>query len=402
MGNAAWVLLVLGILALWAYTAYRMRRSLEQYREENRRLREASGGLESKRADAGRLDQFLSGVNEAILRLDADGRVLAANARARELFGIADDARLPMAMPAFYRDPDWNASLIEALKRRESSSLGSMRIASRVLAPRLTRIGREQALLLCMDITEQDRLERQRRTFLSNLMHDLKTPLTSLLGYARSLGTFGSDPAFVEEASRIIADEARHVNRLLDSMLTLDQIEFSRRDPDARCDAGAIAKDVLEMLQPQLQARGSHARLEIAEGLPQLAMASADCERVMTNLLENAIRYGAAGGHIDVRLGFASSEMIIAVEDDGPGVPEKEIPRLTERFYRVDKARSRREGGHGLGLAIVQELVSMHGGRLHIANVEPHGLKVELHLPIAEEYPGHAGEADEAASKQVS
>ncbi|MDX8407931.1 MAG: ATP-binding protein [Mariprofundaceae bacterium] len=381
---AGWLFLIAGIIAVWVYSVYRMRRQLHQYQTENRRLRESSGGLESNLASSGRrLDQLLSAVNEAVLRLDDQGRVLAANERAREIFEIPADAAFPQPLLMFYRDPEWHEQLAAGLAALpESAALGNMHLERRVLAPRLAQLGRDQALLLCMDISEQYRLEGQRRTFLSNLMHDLKTPLTSLLGYARSLQSFGDDPDFLEEASQVIADEARHVNHLLDALLTLDQIEFSRRDADASCDAGAVLKVVCEALKPQLQAKSSHIHELLAEALPPVAMGADDLERVLTNVVENAIRYAPAGSDIRVRMEYADGKLLLAVEDDGPGVPDKELSRLTERFYRVDKARARKEGGHGLGLAIVQELVDMHGGKVSFANIEPHGLKAEIQLPL--------------------
>ncbi len=383
---SVWLFLIVGIIAVWAYSAYRMRCKLHQYQTENRRLRESSGGLESSLASsARRLDQLLSAVNEAVLRLDHQGRVLAANERAREIFSMSASTSFPQPLLRFYRDSDWHEQLAAGLAALpESVVLSDMHLEHRVLAPRLAQLGRNQALLLCMDITEQYRLEGQRRTFLSNLMHDLKTPLTSLLGYARSLKSFGDDPDFLEEASQVIADEARHVNHLLDTLLTLDQIEFSVRDTQASCDAGAVLKAVCDALKPQLQAKGSRVHKQLADGMPRVAMSADNLERVLTNVVENAIRYAPSGTDIRVRMESADDRLLLTVEDDGPGVPEKELPRLIERFYRVDKARARKEGGHGLGLAIVHELLAMHGGRVGFTNIEPHGLKVDLRLPLVD------------------
>lgn len=380
-----WFLLIAGILAVWVFSAHRMRQKLQQYQTENRRLRESSGGLESNLANSGRrLDALLSAVNEAVLRLDSQGRVLAANDRAREIFAVSDSVSFPQALRMFYRDPDWHQALAKGLGGLpEATALPNMTLEKKVLSPRLAQLGRDQALLLCMDVTEQNRLEGQRRTFLSNLMHDLKTPLTSLLGYARSLETFGEDPDFRKEAAQVIADEARHVNHLLDALLTLDQIEFSVRDPMANCDARAVLQSVCDALKPQLNEKSTRIKCHLADGSPEAAMPADDLERVLTNVIENAIRYSPEGSKVHVRIECVDDNLHVIVEDKGAGVPDKELPRLTERFYRVDKARARKVGGHGLGLAIVQELVDMHGGRLFFANIEPHGLKVDIHLPLA-------------------
>jgi len=381
---SGWLLLVSGIIAVWVFSAHRMRQQLRQYQTENRRLRESSSGLETNLASSGRrLDALLSAVNEAVLRLDNQGRVLAANERAREIFSIPQDTAFPQPLRMFYRDADWHEELarcIDALP--EGAALANMHMDKRVLAPRLAQLGKDQALLLCMDVSEQFRLERQRRTLLSNLMHDLKTPLTSLLGYARSLESFGDDPAFRLEAAQVIADEARHVNHLLDALLTLDQIEFSPRDLGARCDAKAVLQKVHDALRPQLDAKATRLHEQVADGMPAVAMLADDFERLLTNVIENAIRYTPHGSNIQVRMEYAGGMAVLAIEDDGDGVPEKKMSRLTERFYRVDKARARKAGGHGLGLAIVQELVEVHGGSLGFSNIEPHGLRVDIQLPF--------------------
>ncbi len=380
-----WIVL-LGLAALWFIAMARMRRRLRHYQQKISDLRSARESIdETLKYHAHRFDELLDAVYEAVLRLDAEGRVLAANARARQVFGISKQHGPGQAMIFFYRDPDWLKAFSDSLRHLpEPARLPEMKLGKWVLAPRLAPLGSNQALLLCMDVTDQVRLERQRRTFLANLMHDLKTPLTSLLGYARSLETFGHDKDFRQEAARVIADEAKHVNHLLDALLTLDQIEFAVRDKHARSAMGDVLHLVTELLRPQLE--GKHIALDIRqpEALPAVAMQADDLERVLTNVLDNAVRYSPEGSRIQCSLRVEGDHLVCLIEDEGPGVPEKELPRLTERFYRVNKARSRREGGHGLGLAIVQELLDLHGGTLAFANREPNGLQVRMHLPVAE------------------
>ena len=379
-------LLLLGLLAAglgigWAVSVSRAQQQLARQREEIRRLRELSGGLEAALDSHGRrLDVLLSAVNEVVMRVDRTGRVLAANQQAFDIFGMGSRPALPQSMLLFVRDPDWQNAFAKELRALpEPSPLPDLTMAGRRLAPRLAPLGRDQALLLCLDVTEKYKLEKQRRTFLSNLMHDLKTPLTSLLGYARSLERFGEDEALRREAAQVIADEAKHVNHLLDALLNLDQIEFSAKERSARCRPGEILGQVADMLRSQLESR--KIGLEMDQSDLEASMAAADLERVLVNLVENAVRYASEEGQIRVRIDGDERQCRITVEDNGPGIPEKDIPRVTERFYRVDRARSRRQGSHGLGLAIVKELVEAYGGSLSLANVEPHGLLVEVTLP---------------------
>ena len=379
-------LLLLGLLAAglgigWTVSASRAEQQHARQREEIRRLRELSGGLEEALDSHGRrLDVLLSAVNEVVMRVDRTGRVLAANQQAFELFDMGSRPALPQSMLLFVRDPEWQSAFARALKvLPEPALLPDLTISSRRLAPRLAPLGRDQALLLCLDVTEKFKLEKQRRTFLSNLMHDLKTPLTSLLGYARSLERFGEDEALRKEAAQVIADEAKHVNHLLDALLNLDQIEFSAKERSARCRPGEILRQAADMLKPQLESKSISLKVEAAD--VEVAMAAADLERVLVNLLENAVQHAPDGGSIGVGVAVESQRCRIVIEDDGPGIPTKDLPRVTERFYRVDRARSRKKGSHGLGLAIVKELIEAYDGSLSLANVEPHGLKVELTLP---------------------
>ncbi|HXH72187.1 MAG TPA: ATP-binding protein [Mariprofundaceae bacterium] len=371
--------------AAWLFASLRMRRRLTDCQQEIRQLREASGGLESKLATRGRrLDVLLSSVNEAVLRVDQHGRVLAANQWAMELFRLPANTPFPQSILFFYRNPQWRQAFVAALGRLpENSRLPDMHLRDRVLAPRLAQLGREQALLLCMDITEKYRLEQQRRTFIANLMHDLKTPLTSLLGYARSIESFGEDAELRNEAAKVIADEAKHVNHLLDSLLTLDQIEFAARDTEASCDAPEVVRRVCSLLEAQAKAKQIRLACEPADAMPPVQMDEESLERVATNLVENAIRYSGNGSEVRLRLSVKGGECILRVEDNGPGIPEVHLPRVTERFYRVDRARGRSStGGHGLGLAIVKELLEVHGGDLVLANYPPHGLLAEARIPL--------------------
>jgi len=381
--TAVWLLLIAGIVAVWVYSARRMQKQLQISQSEIKRLRETSGGLEATLKRRGRrLDVLFSAVNEVVMRVDRLGRVMAANQSGYDLFDMGRSPELPQSMLLFIRDPDWQLAFSRALKvLPQASTLPDVQIAGRVLAPRLAPLGREQALLLCVDMTELHKLEGQRRTFLSNLMHDLKTPLTSLLGYARSLESFGDNAELRKEAAQVIADEAKHVNHLLDTLLTLDQIEFACRDDNAECEATAVLKQVHDVLKSQLKQKSVKLDKQFSSTEFRLAMAADDLERVLINVLENAVRHSPENGEIRIQLSESNQQYAFIIEDQGPGIPDNELSRVTERFYRVDKARGRQSGNHGLGLAIVRELVELYDGSLNLSNLSPHGLRVEFTLP---------------------
>ncbi len=389
--TAGWILLILGILVLWLFQSRSKSEQLRKYKRKVRRLQKSSGGLEQSIATSGqRLDVLLSAVNEVVMRVDHTGRVMAANSMANRRFAMDRQHALPQSMLLFFRDPDWHKAFSSALELLpEPSILPDMEVDGRMLSPRLAPLGDDQALLLCVDMTDTYKLEAQRRTFLSNLMHDLKTPLTSLLGYARSMEKFGDDEGFRKEAAHVIADEAKHVNHLLDALLRLDQIEFSPREDGVSCEAEAVLQQVCDMLAPQCKEKTIELICDSGPEGAALAILDDELERIVSNLLVNAVNHAPPDSQIEIRLTITGEMASIVIEDQGDGISEKDLPRVTERFYRVDKARARKDGGHGLGLAIVKELIEKNSGELKLSNrmcpsnSSSQGLCAEVILPLA-------------------
>lgn len=379
--NGIWLLVAGMIAVVCTFASVRMRNQVSEYQAKIRRLKEENSTLKLQRDSNERLDALLAEVNEPVLRINSGGMVAAANPCARDIFGI--EAPLPQAMLQLYRDADWNALLVKAVAiLPKKVKLPQIALSNRVLEPRLARLDNGEALLLCLDVTVRHKLELQRRTFLSNLMHDLKTPLTSLLGYARSMESFGDQADFRKEAAAVIADEAKHVNHLLDVLLTLDQAEFGKRDKHACCDSVEVIQRSIDMLVPQCSEKQLSLALEHDDEMLMLAVSFDEVDRIVTNLLVNAINHSPNKGNISVRLIRLNKHCKLSIEDEGPGIPEKHLPRVTERFYRVDKARNRQRNSHGLGLSIVKELIDANDGELMLNNREPHGLCAEFMLPL--------------------
>jgi signal transduction histidine kinase len=379
-----WIMLIVGGI-MWYVHAASLRRRLKQYQQQLKDSEQNREELEARLARRmRRLDILLSTMNEAVLLVDRDCRVIIANPIARTMFGMTDmEEHRPRPMVWFYRDPDWNQVLGKAMSGSlmEARDLPDMIVGNHVLAPRLAPLGQEQALLVCLDVTERSKLARQRDDFLANLMHDLKTPLTSMLGYARSLASFGEDAEFRRMAGEVIATEAKRVNELLDALLTLDQIRFDAVDPEARCEISDVLQNVQASVAGAAAAKGVQFISRVSEtGLPLLAIAGDELMRILMNIVENAVRFSPESGEISVEASPHGRHVQIVVSDEGPGIPEADLPHVTERFYRVDRARGR--GGHGLGLAIVRELIEARQGTLDLANRAPHGLQVTIQLPV--------------------
>jgi two-component system phosphate regulon sensor histidine kinase PhoR len=223
-------------------------------------------------------------------------------------------------------------------------------------------------LLFFRDLTEARRLEQMRVDFIANVSHELRTPLASLVGFIETLqGHAREDPASRERFLDIMRGQAWRMTRLIDDLLSLSRIELREHvAPGGVADLAGIASQMIETLRPMARERGVSITLD-SDGQPATVQGDSDeLLRVVENLVENAVKYGESGKRVEVALARRAREIELSVRDYGPGIAHEHLPRLTERFYRVNVADSREKGGTGLGLAIVKHIVSRHRGRLHI------------------------------------
>jgi two-component system phosphate regulon sensor histidine kinase PhoR len=248
-----------------------------------------------------------------------------------------------------------------------------------------------RAVLVVSDRTQERALQRTRADFVANASHELRTPLASLIGFIDTLrGPAADDPPAQQRFLAIMAAQGARMNRLIDDLLSLSRIELMENQPPSeRLDLATLAASVLAGFEPRLQDRSVRLESYIAGGLPQIAGDSDQIAQVLQNLLENAVKYGGAEGTVRLEIRPATqggrwpprSGVVMTIADQGPGIPREHLPRLTERFYRVDTGRSRAAGGTGLGLAIVKHIVNRHRGQLAIDSEEGVGTTVSVWLP---------------------
>ena len=223
-----------------------------------------------------------------------------------------------------------------------------------------------------------------RTEFVANVSHELKTPLASLLGYIETLqGPAREDAEAQARFLGIMDEQARRMARLVDDLLSLSRIEMAEHSrPTERVSVDGLLNEVARLLEPQAAMRKVNIALEVAEDLAPLTADRDQLAEVFENLIGNAIRYGREGGEVRVTARQEPAGYVtVSVEDEGEGIPAEHIPRLTERFYRVDAARSRERGGTGLGLAIVKHIVSRHRGRLAIESEPGRGSRFSVIVP---------------------
>jgi two-component system phosphate regulon sensor histidine kinase PhoR len=231
-----------------------------------------------------------------------------------------------------------------------------------------------------------------RADFVANASHELRTPLASLIGFIHTLrGPAADDPPAQQRFLGIMAEQAERMNRLIDDLLSLSRIELTEHQPPAeRVDLAAAAERIAAAFEHRVAARAMRLELRLDAGLPTVVADADQIEQVLQNLVENAVKYGRHGGEVRVRVCRAPAGgrfparpgLLLSVADDGPGIPKADVPRLTERFYRVDATQSRAKNGTGLGLAIVKHILTRHRGRLTITSRVNQGSSFVATVPL--------------------
>jgi len=364
------------VRGLWGEAADRMRRALLQ---RERQAVEASD----------RLQEFLAAIQgspNGVVLLDVRGRIEWCNDTAAAQFGLDRERDLQQHILNLVREPDFSAYYHGKNYTSDVvlAAPGSSPARPLKLAVRLHRYGEGRLLLLSRDVTALEQAELMRRDFVANVSHEIRTPLTVLAGFVETLQSLDLAEPERKRYLQMMAQQAQRMQTLVSDLLTLSRLEGSPlpgagewievRQLMAQCEqeahslVGALGKKLeLNFLPPPAASIG---------GLPGELMSA------LSNLVSNAVRYTPSGGTIEVRARLVPAGRIeFAVRDTGPGIAAEHLPRLTERFYRVDRSRSRETGGTGLGLAIVKHVVQRHGGELHIDSKPGVGSTFAIEFP---------------------
>ncbi len=363
--------------------AERLGRAIERL---SRRLAERSAMMNQlRRAD----EAIVERLPDPLIVLAADRSVRRANSAARGAFG--DD------MPAVLRHPVLRNAIDRAFGQGSAQnaelSLAApvsreVRVTVVPMEPPLADGGR--AVVVLSDRTLERAVERMRADFAANASHELRTPLASLVGFIDTLrGPAKDDPPAQQKFLDIMAEQAGRMNRLIDDMLSLSRVELMEHQaPADRIDLVQLLRRVAAGFEPRLVEHDVALNLMVPPDLPPVVGDTDQLVQVVQNLLDNAVKYGRDGGTIRLTAETARgarwparSGVVLLVADQGEGIPREHLPRLTERFYRVDKGRSRAVGGTGLGLAIVKHIINRHRGQLAIESEEGVGTTVSVWLP---------------------
>ncbi|MBV8653975.1 MAG: PAS domain-containing protein [Alphaproteobacteria bacterium] len=335
--------------------------------------------LTQRNAELAAAQAVIGALPDPLILLDARRRVIHANAAAEEMFG---GELLERDLAAALRNPLVLAA-VDAALRGEDGRIVEFALTlpvERQLSARIAPLahsdsGGAAAILTLHDQTSSKRSEQMRADFVANASHELRTPLATLLGFIETLrGPARDDRDAQARFLAIMQEQAARMARLIDDLLSLSRIEMNEHvPPTGRANLRHVLGSVADTLELRAKARGMRVALDLSLNLPDAVGEPDELAQVFQNLIDNAIKYGREGTSIEVsgrmaqrRVGAGAPLIAIAVRDHGEGIHREHLPRLTERFYRVDTARSREIGGTGLGLAIVKHIVNRHRGTLEI------------------------------------
>jgi two-component system phosphate regulon sensor histidine kinase PhoR len=332
---------------------------------------------------------ILGSMVEGVLVVNAAERVVFANHSFAEILGMGVPPQAGSGLVECVRQTE----LIEAVHKvlagepRVESEIvtGTLRqhfFAATVAAVRTT--GTDGAVLVLHDITALRKLERVRRDFVANVSHEFRTPLTAIQGFAETLlaGAM-EDPQNRGRFLGIILEHSRRLARLTEDLLMLSKMDADRLELETRrIPVGPFVESCIETSTPRAKEKDLQLSVNLADRIPDIAGDRRRLTEVLQNLLDNAIQYTPAGGQIMVSAGPRNGEVIFTVSDTGIGIPQADQPRIFERFYRVDVARSREVGGTGLGLSIAKHLVEGHGGRIWVESEVGQGSQFHFSVPV--------------------
>ena len=326
--------------------------------------------------------QLIEGLTEPAL-IVRGAAVIMSNAAARDVFGVAIegvDVRQVLPHPA----------VIERLVRGKLRTPDEVEVAGlggsrRHWLARLAPLDDGSILVRLIDRNEARAAEQMRVDFVANASHELRTPLSTVIGYSETLreSDAGMDDETRAKFLAVVHDEARRMQRVVEDLISLSRIEAEKfTTPTEPVDIAPMIEVAVESAARMAADRGSELKCNVASDLPPISADRGQILQILDNLITNALRYGEPGTPVSITARLDGGMVHVEVADQGEGIPAEHIPRLTERFYRVDTSRSRGLGGTGLGLSIVKHIVERHRGRLTIESVIGRGTTIHVLLPI--------------------
>lgn len=338
-----------------------------------------------------KIKAIVTSLADGVVALDHRGRIMLVNQRAEFMFGQREEQLRGKYLLDLTRHQDVETAFQEVIGgvnevTKEFQLFPGARIIVELhVVPIVGQNNRiDGVVMVFRDVTELRSLEQMRTEFVANVSHELRTPLTSIKGFAETLlDGADSDPEVRRRFLNIIGEETQRLHRLIDDLLSLSRLENVGQLEDTRISFKEVLAKTLEVIKPLALTKKITLQLEVPSELPNVGISEDMLGQVLINLLDNAIKYTGPGGQVNLKAEVQQTVLQVQIRDNGVGIPEESLARIFERFYRVDKARSRQVGGTGLGLSIVKHILERHGQRIWVKSEIGKGSSFTFTLPIS-------------------
>ena len=346
--------------------------------------------LESKekkeRAEETELKTRLLHMNEGIIAFDINGKIDLINPAAKMLLKISPE---DYTFEDIFNKFNLNINMEKFIYLEDLTSMEQkIEVEDKTVKVLFSPFRNEEnnkpegILAVIQDITENVKLDTMRKEFVADVSHELKTPITSIMGYTDTLLDGDYDKETEKEFLQVVSSEARRMAKLVTDLLELSKIDNNKKTiKKTSFDLGTLAKECQKKLAIEIKKRKHHVECLVTADVPPVYADRDDIQRVILNILTNSIKYTPDGGNIKIYVGFVYSDAYIKIIDNGIGIPEQDLNRIYERFYRVDKSRAREMGGTGLGLSIAKEILDKNGGSIDIKSKVNKGTEVVIKIP---------------------
>ena len=331
------------------------------------------------------IETILQHMTDGIIAFNLDGGIIHINPAAIKLLKITENKK---NFNDIFKDIDTDINLEKIIYLENwTTSEKKINIQDKYLKVFFASFKNELdrpagVIVLIQDITEHVKLDNMRKEFIADVSHELKTPLTSILGYAETLSNSTYDPEMQEKFLKVITSESVRMTKLVNDLLTLSKYDNEETKWEkTEFNLGDLVKSCQENLQIEIDRKKQNIECFVTANVPTVYADKDGIERVVLNILTNSIKYTEEGGTIKIYVGFVYNDAYIKIIDNGIGIPEKDLERIFERFYRVDKARTRKMGGTGLGLSIAKEILDKNSGRIDIKSEVGKGTEVVITIP---------------------
>lgn len=350
--------------------------------DEKEELKDKLNEVSSKKSQ---IETILLHMTDGIIAFNMDGDIILINPAAKKFLSISpEDNTFEDIFAKFNLDINMEKVIyLETWTSTEQRIQVEDRYAKVLFAPFKNKDDRPDGVIaVIQDITEHVNLDNMQKELVADVSHELKTPITSIMGYADTLLEGGYDEKTQEKFLNVIASESRRMARLVTDLLTLSRYDSNKKKTQKESfDLGNLVKRCQEKLAIEIKKKGHKVNCFVTADVPLVYADKDDIERVVLNILTNSIKYTNNNGEIKIYVGFVYNDAYIKIFDNGIGIPEDDLSRIFERFYRVDKARTREMGGTGLGLSIAKEILDKNGGSIDIKSKVGEGTEVVIRIP---------------------